>query len=258
VSDDLAALVLSTRWLGRAHEHHGVLASTNDRASAWAKEGAPDGALVTADAQTGGRGRLGRAWFSPAGASVYASVVVRPDRLDARWAALGLAVGVGIAEGLAPFAEGLTLKWPNDVLLGGRKLAGILCEARVHAGAPDIVVGFGINVRRVARPPELAAIATSLAEGGAGVLGRAFVLAHVLVALEPVLDDFRAHGLTAVRERYEARCVSLGREVELSDAGGRGRRRVFAERLDDDGALRVRPLEGGPSERVEAGDVALV
>ena len=77
-------------------------------------------------------------------------------------------------------------------------------------------------------------------------------------SLEPVLDDFRAHGLAAVRERYEALCVSLGREVELSDASGRGRRRVFAERLDDDGALRVRPLEGGASERVEAGDVKLV
>lgn len=258
MNDDLAALVLRTRWLGRVHEHDAVLESTNDRASAWAKKGAEEGALVTADAQTGGRGRLGRVWFSPAGASVYASFVVRPAVLDGRWAALGLTVGLGIVDGLAGLVDGLALKWPNDVLVGGRKLAGILCEARVHAGAPDIVVGFGINVRRVARPPELAAIATSLEESGAGVLGRADVLARVLEALEPVLDEFRLSGFAGMRERYEAMCVSLGRVVEVSDATGHGRRRVFADRLDDDGALRVRPLDGGPSERVEAGDVHLL
>ncbi|HET6582990.1 MAG TPA: hypothetical protein VFG69_06080, partial [Nannocystaceae bacterium] len=121
----------------------------------------------------------------------------------------------------------------------------------------EIVVGFGINVHRVDRPAELAAIATSLEESGAVGLDRGDVLASVLTALEPVLDEFRAHGFAAVRERYEAACISLGREVELSDATGLARRRVFAERLDDDGALRVRPLAGGPSERIEAGDVAL-
>lgn len=266
MSDDLSALVLRTRWLGRAHEHHVELGSTNDRAAAWAKDGAPDGALVTADSQTSGRGRLGRAWFSPRCASVYASIVVRPPEIDARWAALGLAVGVGLHAGLAAFIDGLALKWPNDVLHGGRKLAGILCESRVQGGAPklssrpsgpEIVVGFGINVYRVDRPAELAAIATSLEESGAVGLDRGDVLASVLTALEPVLDEFRTQGFAAVRERYEAACVSLGREVEVSDAHGGGRRRVFAERLDDDGALRVRPLAGGASERIEAGDVTL-
>jgi BirA family biotin operon repressor/biotin-[acetyl-CoA-carboxylase] ligase len=254
MNDSLAALVLRTRWLGRVHEHHAVLGSTNDRASAWAKDGAPAGALVTADAQTGGRGRLGRGWFSPAGASVYASVVVRPAVLDARWAGLGLAVGVGIADGLA--LEGLALKWPNDVLLDGRKLAGVLCEARVHAGAPDVVVGFGINVHAIDRPPEIAAIATSLAEHGA-TLGRADVLARVLDALEPVLDVFAEHGFAALRDRYESRCITLGREVLVGDGAAAPRRRMFAVGLDGDGALRVRDPKGGPTERIEAGDVTL-
>ncbi len=251
MNDSLSSLVLRTRWLGRVHEHHAVLGSTNDRASAWAKDGAPAGALVTADEQSGGRGRLGRAWHSPAGASVYASVVVRPDVLDARWAALGLAVGVGIADGLG--LDAVALKWPNDVLLGGRKLAGVLCEARVHAGAPDVVIGFGINVHAVSRPPEIAALATSLAEHGVS-WGRADVLARVLDALEPVLDAFASHGFEALRSRYERLCVTLGREVLVGDA--RQTRRV-AVGLDGDGALRVRDPESGALERIEAGDVTL-
>jgi BirA family biotin operon repressor/biotin-[acetyl-CoA-carboxylase] ligase len=217
-------------------------------------EGPPPGALDPADAPRGGRARLGRAWHSPAGASVYASVVVRPAVLDARWAALGLAVGVGIADGLS--LDGLALKWPNDVLLGGRKLAGVLCEARVHAGAPDVVVGFGINVHAVDRPAELEAIATSLADHGV-TWGRADVLARVLDALEPVLDVFAEHGFDALRERYERMCVTLGREVLVGDAGDAPPRRRIAVGLDGDGALRVRDPKGGPTERVEAGDVTL-
>jgi BirA family biotin operon repressor/biotin-[acetyl-CoA-carboxylase] ligase len=255
VNDALDALDLRTRWLGRAHEHHAVLESTNDRAAAWARAGAPHGALVTADAQTRGRGRLGRVWHSPAGASVYASVVVRPVAFDARWAALGLAVGVGIVDGLAGLVDGLALKWPNDVQLHGRKLAGILCESRVHGDDAEMIVGFGINVHRVARPPELAAIATSLEDAGALVRGRADALARVLDALEPVLDAFATDGFPALRERYEARSSTLGGAVEIAATPGEPRRRVFAVQLADDGALLVRPEGGGPLERIEAGDV---
>lgn len=245
------------RWLGRAREHHAVLGSTNDRAAAWARDGAPHGALVIADAQTSGRGRLGRRWFSPPGVNVYASVVLRPKTLETRHGALGLAVGLGLHAGLSTLTGGLALKWPNDVLGGGGKVAGILCESRVQGGTPEIVAGFGINVHPVARPAELADIAIGLEELGVVRPTVADVLARTLAGLEPVLDEFFADGFAPLRERYEAVCASIGREVELRDATGRGARRVFAVRVDDDGALIVRGGARGVFERVEAGDVSL-
>ena len=246
---------LSTQWLGHSHLHHARIGSTNDDAAAWAQDGAPHGALVTADAQDAGRGRFGRVWHSPAGAHVYASVVLRPEiapnnEVGRRWAGLGLAVGVGLREGLLQWWDGIGLKWPNDLVVGDRKLAGILCEARWIGSAPQIVVGFGINVKSVAWPEELRAVA--LGDLGVDVSPSAVLIA-VLDALEPVLDAFATDGFAAVRERYEAACVSLGREVRVSRGDGEGAL-VFAEALDPDGALLVRG-EGG-LVRVDAGELA--
>ena len=247
----------NTRWLGRAREHHAVLGSTNDRAAAWARDGAPHGALVIADAQSSGRGRLGRRWFSPPGASVYASVVLKSPTLEARHAALGLAIGLGLHAGLSTLADGLALKWPNDVLGGGRKLAGILCESRVQGGSADLVAGFGINVHRVRRPAELEAIAIDLEELGVAAPNCPDVLTRVLEALEPVLDVFLTDGFAPLRERYQSVCATLGREVELRDSTGGAPRHVTAVGVEDDGALLVRGGAKGVLLRVEAGEVSL-
>jgi BirA family biotin operon repressor/biotin-[acetyl-CoA-carboxylase] ligase len=261
--DDVAEL---GRWrtgpsFGRAHEHYASLGSTNDRAAAWAKEGAPHGALVTADAQTAGRGRRGRSWESPAGENLYASVVVRPGAVREDFAAVGLAVAVGLREGL-PEAAGVQLKWPNDLLARGQKLGGILCESRWLRGggrpAPELVVGFGINVHGRAFTGALSETATSLALLGCAI-GRGRLLADVLVALEGVLDRFLAHGFEGIRARYERHSLVLGREIDLEDPRNpEERRRVRAQAFDRDGALLVKPLDGGSVERVETADVWLV
>ncbi len=251
---------------GRAHEHHAILGSTNDRALEWLREGAPHGALVTAAAQQAGRGRRGRAWFSPAGASLYVSLVLRPGpmRPPERLGALGLAVGVGLREGLHQGLPGLRqpvmLKWPNDLHVDGRKLGGILCEARWVGDAPDVVVGFGLNVHAPAVPPELRAQATCVAHEHEGeVPGRAELLAALLVGLEAALEPFLRRGFAAVRERYLAHCVTLGRLVQVGDeAAPAGAREGIADRLDEDGALWVRPVDGGAAYRVESSDVWLV
>ncbi len=250
---------LTTRWLGRAHRHHPRTGSTNDDAIAWAAEagdlGAGHGALVTADTQDAGRGRFGRTWHSPADAHVYASVVLRPEVADGRWAGLGLAVGVALRAGLSRWCSEIGLKWPNDLVIGERKLAGILCEARWIGAAPQIVVGFGINVRAAGWPEALRARAVTLEELGGDGIERAAVLVAVLEALEPVLDGFARDGFAAVRERYEAACVSLGRLVQVS-LGDRGEaREVFAQAIDHDGALLVREGLGGGVRRVDAGEL---
>lgn len=264
-ADDLRGLA---SWLrgayGRPHEHHARLPSTNDRALAWLRDGAPHGAVVTADAQDAGRGRRGRSWLSPPGQSLTVSLVLRPGPLRApdRLGALGLAVAVGLAEGLPALRSPVRLKWPNDLMVDGRKLGGILCEARWVGDAAEVVVGFGINVHARSFPGELATRATSVAleqPPGAVVPGRAMLLAELLAALPGAVEPFLREGFVAVRQRYLAACENLGRVVDVGDQlAPAGARRGVAERLDDDGALWVRPLDGGPPFRVESSDVWLV
>jgi BirA family biotin operon repressor/biotin-[acetyl-CoA-carboxylase] ligase len=253
----IEGLSLETLWLGRSHEHWAELASTNDRAIAWARAGAPHGAIVTADAQTAGRGRLGRTWNSPSGEELYVSMILRPGP-GRHVGALGLAVGVGLRDGLSSWVPWAQLKWPNDVLCAGRKLAGILCEARWEAGKPEIVAGFGINVGRREFPGPLAETATSLARELPRPPERALVLARVLVTVERALDEFFAGGFAEIRDRYDPHCALRGQVVQVDLNDGTGKRTpARALGLDDDGALRVEPLDGGPSRRVESGDVWL-
>lgn len=267
------AAALTTRRFGRVHEHAASLESTNDRALAWlggsGESPAPDGALVTADRQTAGRGRLGRAWSSAPAGDIYASVVVRPGATRTAagqsFGALALAVGVGLREGVGAalrgcgrpeLAERLSLKWPNDLLLDGRKLAGILCESRWRGRSVDVVVGFGVNVGRERFEGPLADTATSLRLAlGVAPPTRAEILAAILTALEDSLDTFFDRGFPALRPRYEPHCVVLGRRVEV-ETPGRGRVSALALSLDPDGALRVRE-DDGRELRVESADVWL-
>ena len=266
VGDDLDGLaeLLTTQRLGRVHEHFASLASTNDYALEWLRRGAPDGALVSADEQTAGRGRLGRPWSSPPGRDIYASATLRPGLPASGFGALALAVGVGLREGLVRAFNGqldeLALKWPNDLLLGGRKLAGILCESRWRGREVEIVIGFGINVHRELDEfaPDLRDRATSLAIAlpEPRRLGRATILASVLASMEVELERFFAAGFAGVRARYEPHCLVIGRSIEVEQPGGE-RVPAIAEGLDDDGALRVRPRGGGASFRVQSADVWL-
>ncbi len=262
MSDDLRRLSSLRRGrYGEVHEHHERLGSTNDRGLEWLRTGAPHGAVVTAERQDAGRGRRGRQWFSPPGRSLYVSLLLRPGpiRPPERFGALGLAVGVGLAEGLPPLRSEVALKWPNDLLIDGRKLGGILCEARWVGDAPEVVVGFGLNVHDPGFPAELADLATSLeAYVEDGELDRAVVLAELLASLESAIEPFLREGFGAIRTRYLARCVTLGRSVEVADSPkADAARRGIAERLGDDGALWVRPHDGGESFRVESSDVWL-
>jgi BirA family transcriptional regulator, biotin operon repressor / biotin---[acetyl-CoA-carboxylase] ligase len=256
VSDDLRDLggLLHTAALGRVHEHHDTIGSTNARAAAWAEQGAPHGALVTAEAQTAGRGRRGRSWVSPPG-QLYASVVVRPPAAT-EISALGLAVGVALREGLPECGVGL--KWPNDLWLVGRKLGGILCEARWHGTSTEAVVGFGINLRRVELPADLAETSVFLEDVEDAVPPRAVLLASLLRVLETTLACYFEGGFEAIRTRYEPHSVVLGHAIDLDDPRRPGhRRRVLADAFDRDGALLVRSRPGGAVERVESADVWL-
>lgn len=233
------------------------IGSTNDTAAALAERGAEEGCLVVADAQSAGRGRFGRTWASPAGAGIYASILLRPA--ETITPLVTLAAGVALAEGIEA-ATGLSprLKWPNDVYVeaapaAGRKLAGILAEAgRSADGRAWVVLGFGVNVLPAAYPPEIAGRATSL-EGELGrPVDRGLVLAECLVALSARYRDIRERRSSAVVSAWRARAAStFGRAVEW-DAGATPQRGV-AEDVDASGALVVRTDAG--AVRVISGEV---
>lgn len=232
--------------------------STNDVAGKLAERGAAEGTAVVALAQTAGRGRFGREWFSPPGAGLYVSVICR-DHVAAPY--LTLAGGVAVAEGIRA-ATGLPvqIKWPNDVVIpdGGargrlRKLAGILAEASSGAdGLHHVVLGFGINLRPAAYPPAIADRASSLeAELGRPVDGGA-VLAETLAALADLLGRLAAGSAGAVLDRWRALAPSA-RGAPVSWDTAAGPRSGVAAGIADDGALLVRV--GDRTERIISGEL---
>ena len=233
--------------------------STNDVAAHLAGTGDCEGAVVVADAQTAGRGRRGRTWFSPPASGLYVSVVLTPGRAqrapDRAVTLTTLAAGVALAEGVEHVAGlSATIKWPNDLLVGRRKLAGILAEA-VDAREWHVVLGYGINVGSAAFPPELRDRVTSLESELGRATDRAALFAETLVALARRYDDLLAGRFDAILDAWRARApASCGARVTWHAASGV--RTGITAGIDDRGALLVQVGDG--IERIVAGEVSWI
>lgn len=234
---------LDLRW-------HASVTSTMDLASALAARGASHGLVIGAAEQSAGRGRRGRAWQSPPGAGLYFSMVVRPSAaamaslpLLTLAAGVGVRAGIGAATGLAP-----ELKWPNDVMVGRRKLAGILAEG-LAIGTPDasVIVGVGINVEPSAYPPEVEARATSLAGELGRAVDRGVVLAEVLAGLWDGVATLHRNPGDILRAWRAAAPSAWHARVEWDAGHG------TTAGIDDSGALLVRTATG--IERFIAGEL---
>jgi BirA family biotin operon repressor/biotin-[acetyl-CoA-carboxylase] ligase len=245
---------LTTRRLGRTLLVRAEAESTNDEAWAALSGGLPDGVAVVADAQRRGRGRAGRGWTHAPGLGLALSVALVLG-CDVRQAGVvPLAAGLAVAEALARRGLEPRLKWPNDVLAGGRKLAGVLCELRrLPAGSDAVVIGIGVNVRQrdADFPPELRGRATSLALAGADVAVED-VAADVLDALEPRWTQLQEGDRAALLDAWGARAAFWGEPVSVRTPAGPVR--GVAQRLDPDGGLVLR-LESGVETTVLAGDL---
>ena len=229
--------------------------STNDDCKALAREGAPEGTAVLAARQTSGRGRLGRAWESPAG-GVYVSVLFRPLAPLSDLSSLPLAVSLGVARGLETLGISAGLKWPNDVWTSGGKLAGILLETSAEADRAEwVVAGIGVNVRRPARAFEGAAYLYDELEDPAGRPGLARVAAAVLDGISSAYEEFAGAGFAGLRAEYESRSVLAGRDVCVRDAHGGLVAEGRVAGTDPAGRLLVDGGEGVTA--VAAGDVTL-
>ncbi|NTU58588.1 MAG: biotin--[acetyl-CoA-carboxylase] ligase [Chlorobiaceae bacterium] len=185
--------LLTTTAFGRSFIYLDTVDSTNLKARALAREGAAEGTVVVADAQTGGRGRMRRAWVSPAGVNLYCSIVLRPPVPSFRVPEIPLVAAAAIHGALENECTGLKsfIKWPNDIVTGGRKLCGILCEMESE---PDfthfVVVGFGLNVNLELVPEELQGIASSIAMETGRSESRARLLAAVLNRFEQLYREW--------------------------------------------------------------------
>ena len=215
---------LKTLTLGRRIEYHDQLDSTNRAAGELARQGAAEGAVVVADAQTAGRGRMGRRWESPAGENLYFSVLLTPDVEPARVPQLALVAAVAVHEGLAECCPEITaqIKWPNDILVDGRKVAGILCEASLEADRVHrVVLGIGINVNGRGVPRELRATATTLRIEGGREVSRPALLGAVLNHLEARYEGWLREGsLSGLLVFFERHSALNGRLVAAENRSG--------------------------------------
>ena len=257
-ADDLISRLGPTRVVGRDIRVFRETTSTSDLAARLAHDGVEEGVVIFAESQTPGRGRLGRKWVSPSGKGLWCSVLLRPAFRPQEATRLTVAAATAIARAVAT-RTGLTpeVKWPNDLLIRGRKFGGILTEL---SGEQDrvahIILGIGLDVNLAASdlPAELRGQATSLRLE----LGRPVHRAELAVAVLRELDaDYRrinTGNYQAVADEWESLCTTLGRQIEVRVGDRRFRGR--AEALDSDGSLLLR-TEHGRLERILGGDVTM-
>jgi len=257
-ADDLLSLVQSGQIIGRDIRVFQETQSTNDVAEKLARDGVPEGVVVFAESQTRGRGRLGRKWLSPRGKGLWFSVLLRPDLRPQAATQLTVAAATSLVRAIHS-VTGLNadIKWPNDILIRGKKVAGVLTELNAELDhIKYLILGIGVDVNLASSdlPADLRKIATSLKIEAGHAFRRADLAAAILRELDRDYQRIRNHQFAAIADEWQARCATLGRRVtiHIGERALHGR----AESLDDDGALLLR-TDHGHLERVIGGDVTL-
>lgn len=259
-ADELLA-GLETRWLGRTIHHLETTDSTNRVASERAREGDPHGTAVVAEHQSAGRGRLGRSFFSPAHENLYVSFVLRPSLAITQAATVILGAGLAVARSVVETlgdSERVEIKWPNDVLVDGRKVSGILMEMsaeETRVGHLVLGIGVNLNVDPSSFPEEFQSRATSLSAALGAPIDRVAFTQRLFATLEDVLDRHGAAGFEGLRADFESLYRMKGRPIAVTLPDG-STRRGHAGVVCADGTLEFH-REDGQLERVVAGDVTL-
>jgi BirA family biotin operon repressor/biotin-[acetyl-CoA-carboxylase] ligase len=258
LADDLRARLGKTKIIGRDIQVFEQTTSTNDVVEKLARDGVKEGSVVFAESQTKGRGRLGRKWISPAHKGLWFSILLRPGLRPQETTQLTIASATALRRairnetGLSP-----EIKWPNDLLIGGKKAAGILTEMSAEVDrVKHIILGIGIDVNLSANefPTELKKTATSLKIETGETVSRAELAVAILRELDFDYARICAGKFSEVADEWEENCATIGKDVtvQTGDRKIRGR----AESLNDEGALLIR-TEHGHLERVTGGDVTL-
>ncbi|MBQ3568809.1 MAG: biotin--[Anaerotignum sp.] len=249
---------LKTEKMGHPLYFYPETDTTNDRIRELALENAPEGTLAVAEMQTAARGRRGRAWQAPAESGIWMSLLLRPNIPPAQASVLTLLAGIALTEAIEDVTGAeVGIKWPNDILLNGKKLVGILTEMdcdmeKIHS----VTVGMGINVNTKEFPEELKDIATSLYLETGREHDRAELLGQMMVRFEELYGGFLEEGGTFApfKERYRRKCLNMGKEVRVI-----GRETYPATALDitPDGELIVKRKDNGAEEVIFSGEVSI-
>jgi len=250
--------VIKTKKMGHPLYFYPETDTTNDRIRELALEAAPEGTLAVAELQTAARGRRGRAWQAPAESGIWMSLLLRPDIPPTQASVLTLLAGIALTEAIED-VTGLEvgIKWPNDILLNGKKLVGILTEMdcdmeTIHS----VTVGMGINVNTKAFPEDLKEIATSLYLETGRKYDRAKLLGQAMARFEEIYEGFLAAGgvFAPFKERYRRKCLNIGKEVRVIGGGT-----YLATALDitPEGELIVKRRDNGAEEVVFSGEVSI-
>lgn len=246
---DLSQALLLKALSPRPCQYYPKIDSTNERALTLVAEGAPNGSIIVADEQTAGRGRLGRAWFAPAGTALMFSYVLHPNANALTY--VGMMGALAVCEAVDSFGARAGIKWPNDVQIDGRKLCGVLPEASWQGTSlRGVALGIGVNVRVEFDATPFVGTAISL-ENVVGAVDRVDLLSRLLARL-----DYWTARLSsdALFQAWGGRLNMLGRRVRISDGGGTVT--GIAETVDRQGALLLRD-DTGVQRRMIAGDIAL-
>lgn len=250
---------LAGKLIGHPLYYYAKIGSTNDEAFRLARQGAPEGTVLVAESQSAGKGRMQRPWHSPPGANIYTSIILRPAFEPPRATQISIAAGIAVAETLGGYCPGkVSLKWPNDVLVGGRKICGILAQMKLSGNTIDfVVVGIGINVnmKREDFPPDIQNIATSLAVETGGETSRVKLIIGLYENAAKWYRELTENGFGPVRENWISLSSMIGKPVSVLCHGET--LTGVAAGLDDDGALMLR-TEGNETVKVSAGDATIL
>lgn len=232
--------------------------STQAIAHKLAREGAPSGTLVIADQQTAGKGRLGRSWFSPPGTGIWMSLILRPDIPLSSTPQLTLLTAVALAQVFKNYSAGVGIKWPNDLLINGKKVAGILTELNAETDRINyIIIGIGINVNQESDyfPAELESKATSLRIETGQVMPRNKLIIEIIHQWEKLYLLYLEQGFEPVKALWESHAVSLGREIIARTL--QGNIKGYAEGITPDGVLLLRD-EQGDLHKIYSADIETI
>jgi len=230
---------LNTTFLGRSLFAYRIIGSTNETAKRLAEAGAPDGSLLVAEEQSGGRGRAGRTWYSPHGTGIWASLILRPGISPAQLGVLTLSIALSICLAIEEQTDLKTkIKWPNDLYYGNRKFAGILSESGIQAGELKyVVLGFGVNVNMESFPGNLSETATSLRIATAGEhIDRVGLLQNILDKMEAGYFKFLTDGFSFFLPRIQVRDYLRDRRVKI-EVDEEEPFEGLARGIDENGAL---------------------
>ncbi len=248
--------MLRTKIIGKTMFHFEDIPSSNNEAKRLALDGAPDGTIVVAEAQSTGKGRLSRGWYSPARKGIWFSVILRPSFLPQEAPKCTLMAAVAVVRAMKSMGFPVGIKWPNDILYKGKKLVGILTEMSAEMERVNfVVIGTGINVNLSPEdfPEDVRDIATSLSMVCNSHVDRIELFARILEALDELYLSVETEGFASVLDEWRHLSVTLGQEVNVI-----GVKETFtgtASDIDEDGALLIETPEG--YRRVLAGDVSI-